>query len=58
MLVNLLIKKKRSFKLNYQTPLHYAAYKESKDMIKLLLLSGADITIEDNNYQNVNKYFD
>jgi len=40
-----------------ETPLHYAAKNNSKEMIKVLISKGADISAEDIFYQIINYYF-
>ena len=38
-------------------PLHYAAEKNSKEMLEILISKGADINAKDINYQNIIIFF-
>ena len=57
MLINLIFQKSRKLTKKDFTPLHFAALNNSKEMIELLILKGADINAKDIIYLNIKILF-
>ena len=56
-LIKIISNKSRKLDQKKKTPLHYAALKNSKEMLEILISKGADINVIDIIYLNIKRLF-